>query len=186
MKSRGTLVCAAALLVGCGGTSDLELTYISGHLGDYRSCLDQAADAKKAAEAPPANLTDREKGCSFCECYSDHPTCKDPKVPTQCIVPMITFNVTNRAGTSVAIPSVASLRLLLDGAEPAPLQLLKVVIGDASIKELASGAVLLMQTSFQGPSSVDQKRRPRIELILDSLDAEPAGMTTPELRPFGL
>jgi hypothetical protein len=191
MKISGAFVCVAALLVGCGGSSDLELAFVSGHLGDYRACPTQAAVANKDAEAnkaakaqPPTNFKDRE-GCSFCECYSSHPSCKDPKQPAGCIDPMITFDVTNRADASVAIPSVASVRLLVDGAEPTSLRLLKVVIGDASLEQLASGAALRMQASFQGLAAVDWASHPRVELAIDSADTAPALMTTPDLRPFG-
>lgn len=167
--------------------SHLRLTYVSGHLGSYWDCPDEAlaapADAREQGDpaGPPA-------GEAAADCAEDSPDCGGP---LNCTPAMVILQVENLGDAAIDQLSAGDLSILMDppvrsevvtfiDATPDPItgEQAGGVPGD-----LAPGGILQLRIEFRGPANDvggwDAAWPVEVEVKADG--AAPATVVTPPL-----
>ncbi len=167
------------------GVDGLEAVHVSGHLGSYRDCPEQAWE-NLDAERPNANLVDGD--CATDQCG-----------PLNCQGARLTFTLSN--GSDTDAEGIGALVFVLDreGVEVAELPATALLDedGDAFDGRLAAGDEVLLHLEFVGPLDIAALVGPAdpdgdrelvawrngapIRLVVTSQTHEDAGLDTPAL-----
>lgn len=166
-----TPVLLAVGLAGCGGPAperNLELTYISGHLGNYWSCPDQAGNR---AALPPGLVAG---DCAEGESCGPVDSCEHAA---------LTVRVQNISNLLLRGLQVQELNLI--GPEgPQPLEILSVEALEGTLAgDLASGEERRVRIFFKGPpsDSVERDGLP-VEVRIEANPQSGATLQTPALQ----
>lgn len=189
-----SLALAAAALFGCDqqpggpiepGIDGLEAIHVSGHLGSYRDCPEQAYENQQAG-APEADAARFEGDCATDQCG-----------PLNCEAARLTFTLSNHG--DVAAEGITATLLILDreGLEVVELPVSATLAEDGSpfAGALAAGADALLHIEFAGPLDVEGLVGPpaagdgdvawqtgaQLRLVIEADGFSEAGFDTPEL-----
>lgn len=182
-----TTALATLALLGCvaepeggphpaGPRAELSLTFVSGHLGNYSNCPEEAMPLPGAAEAPEAGAARVDGDCALEGCGS-----------LNCDAAMVIVQVENVGDAPAQALSARDVAVLMNG--PLNTEILAVVdVEDSEAPgALAPGETVQLRIDFRGPpprdGDWDVQFRVQLEVVGDAdTDAETgASLETPPL-----
>lgn len=195
MKIRTMIMASLAVgffVVGCGQVpaggnggstpaTELELTYVSGHLGNYWDCPDKAssetqARAEKADQAPSGAPAEQFAGdCADDDCGMMN--CEDA---------VLTFRIRNIGVTEAEAIEVTDIEFIPTGsADVVALDVLAVARADgqAYTANLSPDEVMILRVDFAGPWEGNfASGSGALRIVILTSDGRTVELVTPELQ----
>lgn len=209
MKRLTMILVCCALLVGCVEESDvrsvteveppppqstLELTYISGHLGAYWDCPEQAYQPEDPTAEPADGLISGDADWAACP-----PDVECPAMEMNCLPAQVTVRIANVGDAPVSGVNVSEVILLdAEGAEHTALPILVLTALEPGSLEsvLAPGAFVDVRVDYRAPldpagylqsnagnrlSDAGMGQGVKLRVRAEAEQQEPAHVDTPEL-----
>lgn len=159
-----------------------EATFVSGHLGSYLGCPDEAANVPASGEqGPPAAgdcAPDEEGGCGGGN--------------FNCSAAMLRLEIVNTGDVALHGFTADPLQIMMD--PPLGAEVLAIVDADSgeAIEAIAPGESRQIRVEFRGISPNDGRGGAfnansegyPVQLVLDADEADPVPLTTPEVSPL--